>query len=95
MGCYSFGKNEEDMNTKEIEELQRKIDIFSTPLDVEKYIDGGLISRYKNTKTQFVIHCSKDELPEEVSVRANKIEVVTNKDGSNTLVLGLNLKVRK
>lgn len=83
------------MNTKEIEELQRKIDIFSTPFDIEKYIDEGLISRYKNTKTQFVIHCSKDELPEEVSVRANKIEVVTNKDGSNTLVLGLNLKVRK
>ncbi|NMS31403.1 hypothetical protein, partial [Vibrio parahaemolyticus] len=62
------------MNTKETEELQRNMDIFSTPLDVEKYIDEGLISRYKNTKTQFVIHCSKDELPEEVSVRANKIE---------------------
>lgn len=88
MDCYSFGRTE-------IEELQRKMAIFSIPLDVEKYIDERLISRYKNTKTQFVIHCSKGGLPEEVSVRANKIEVVTNKDGSSTLVLGLNLKVRK
>ncbi|ELF6474237.1 hypothetical protein LCA30_21635 [Vibrio harveyi] len=83
------------MNSTDIEQLKRRMEIFSTPLDVEKYIADGIMSRYKNTKTQFVIHCSKDELPEEVNARANKLQVISNKDGSTTLVLGLNLKVRK
>lgn len=83
------------MNSTDIEQLKRRMDIFSTPLDVEKYIADGIMSRYKNTKTQFVIHCSKDELPEEINARANKLQVISNKDGSTTLVFGLNLKVRK
>ncbi|EHV9590193.1 hypothetical protein ACWOVX_004304 [Vibrio vulnificus] len=83
------------MNSTDIEQLKRRMEIFSTPLDVEKYIADGIMSRYKNTKTQFVIHCSKDELPEEINARANKLQVISNKDGSTTLVLGLNLKVRK
>ncbi|EHZ2552717.1 hypothetical protein K5N22_004392 [Vibrio vulnificus] len=83
------------MNSTDIEQLKRRLEIFSTPLDVEKYIADGIMSRYKNTKTQFVIHCSKDELPEEINARANKLQVISNKDGSTTLVLGLNLKVRK
>ncbi len=83
------------MNSTDIEQLKRRMEIFSTPLDVEKYIADGIMSRYKNTKTQFVIHCSKDELPEEINARANKLQVISNKDGSTTLVLGLNLKIRK
>ncbi|HCE4563691.1 hypothetical protein [Vibrio parahaemolyticus] len=83
------------MNSTDIEQLKRRMEIFSTPLDVEKYIADGIMSRYKNTKTQFVIHCSKNELPEEINARANKLQVISNKDGSTTLVLGLNLKVRK
>ncbi|EIJ0971359.1 hypothetical protein LH716_004471 [Vibrio vulnificus] len=83
------------MNSTDIEQLKRRMEIFSTPLDVEKYIADGIMSRYKNTKTQFVIHCSKDELPEEINARANKLQVISNKDRSTTLVLGLNLKVRK
>ncbi|WP_133146468.1 MULTISPECIES: hypothetical protein [unclassified Vibrio] len=83
------------MNSTDIEQLTRRMEIFSTPLDVEKYIADGIMSRYKNTKTQFVIHGSKDELPEEVNARSNKLQVISNKDGSTTLVLGLNLKVRK
>ncbi|ELA8128116.1 hypothetical protein RGL55_004562 [Vibrio parahaemolyticus] len=83
------------MNSSDTEELKRRMAIFSTPLDVEKYIADGIMSRYKNTKTQFVIHCSKDELPEEINARANKLKVISNKDGSTTLVFGLNLKVRK
>ncbi|HAS8434509.1 TPA: hypothetical protein I7734_22360 [Vibrio vulnificus] len=88
-------RSEVCMNSTDIEQLKRRMEIFSTPLDVEKYIADGIMSRYKNTKTQFVIHCSKDELPEEVNARANKLQVISNKDGSTTLVLGLNLKVRK
>ncbi|EJG0984991.1 MULTISPECIES: hypothetical protein [Vibrio] len=83
------------MNSTDIEQLKRRMEIFSTLLDVEKYIADGIMSRYKNTKTQFVIHCSKDELPEEINARANKLQVISNKDRSTTLVLGLNLKVRK
>ncbi|AVW95407.1 hypothetical protein [Vibrio parahaemolyticus] len=83
------------MSSTDIEQLKRRMEIFSTPLDVEKYIADGIMSRYKNTKTQFVIHCSKNELPEEINARANKLQVISNKDGSTTLVLGLNLKVRK
>ncbi|EPW6854207.1 hypothetical protein ACWOVA_004452 [Vibrio parahaemolyticus] len=83
------------MNSTDIEQLKRRMEIFSIPLDVEKYIADGIMSRYKNTKTQFVIHCSKDELPEEINARANKLQVISKKDGSTTLVLGLNLKVRK
>ncbi|STQ74588.1 hypothetical protein [Grimontia hollisae] len=83
------------MNSTDIKELKRRMEIFSTPLDVEKYISDGIMSRYKNTKTQFVIHCSKDELPEEINARANKLKAIPNKDGSTTLVFGLDLKVRK
>ncbi|CAH6885736.1 conserved hypothetical protein [Vibrio chagasii] len=83
------------MNSTDIEQLKRRIEIFSTPLDVEKYISDGIMSHYKNTKNQFVIHCSKDELPEEINVRTNKLKVIPNKDGSTTLVFGLNLKIRK
>ncbi|PME31602.1 hypothetical protein BCV39_22300 [Vibrio sp. 10N.286.55.E10] len=88
-------RSEVCMNSTDIEQLTRRMEIFSTPLDVEKYIADGIMSRYKNTKTQFVIHGSKDELPEEVNARSNKLQVISNKDGSTTLVLGLNLKVRK
>ncbi|EJB0234233.1 hypothetical protein MUJ65_004302 [Vibrio vulnificus] len=45
------------MEVMDIKELERRMAIFATPLDVEKYIADGVISRYKNTKTQFVIHC--------------------------------------
>ncbi|EKO5150658.1 hypothetical protein KW410_00105 [Vibrio fluvialis] len=79
----------------DIKELERRIAIFATPLDVEKYIADGVISRYENTKTQFVIHCKKDELPEEINTRAKGIKLIPNKTGSNTLVLELDLKVTR
>ncbi|MGR6861792.1 hypothetical protein ACU5EH_20870 [Aliivibrio salmonicida] len=78
-----------------LDELKRKADIFSKELDVDKYISEGVISRYKNTKTQFIINCSPDKLPEEIGIRANKAKSIPNKDGLNTLVFTLNIKVRK
>ncbi|HAS8389675.1 TPA: hypothetical protein I7701_23660, partial [Vibrio vulnificus] len=86
---------EEHMEVMDIKELERRMAIFATPLDVEKYIADGVISRYKNTKTQFVIHCTKDELPEEINARAKGLKLIPNKTGSNTLVLELDLKVTK
>ncbi|ENI8077559.1 hypothetical protein ABZW73_004431 [Vibrio vulnificus] len=84
------------MEVMDIKELERRMAIFATPLvDVEKYIADGVISRYKNTKTQFVIHCTKDELPEEINARAKGLKLIPNKTGSNTLVLELDLKVTK
>ncbi|KKD59552.1 hypothetical protein RN22_15345 [Grimontia sp. AD028] len=78
-----------------IKELEKRMAIFSTPLDLDKYIDDGVISRYKNTKTQFVIHCRKDELPEEINARTKGLKLIQNKTNGNTLVLELDLKVRK
>ncbi|EIA1774642.1 hypothetical protein K6864_004439 [Vibrio vulnificus] len=83
------------MEQIDLDELKRKADIFSTPVDIDRYISEGIISRYKNTKTQFIINCSKDKIPEDIAIRANKMKIIPNKDGSTTLVFGLNLKVRK
>lgn len=83
------------MDITDLEEIKRKSGIFATPLDIDKYISEGIMSRYKNTKTKFTIHCSNEELPEEIGIRANKITFIPNKDGTNTIVLRLNLKVRK
>jgi hypothetical protein len=83
------------VDSKDLEELRRVKGILSTALDVDKYISEGIISRYRNTKTKFVLHCSKEELPEAISRRVNKLEFIPNKDGSSTLILGLNLKVSK
>ncbi|MGF1826371.1 hypothetical protein L4D17_23585 [Vibrio splendidus] len=83
------------MDAKDLEELKRINTIFSTPLDVDRYISEGVISRYRDTKTKFILHFSKDEIPEEISRRANKLELIQNKDGTSTTVLGLNLKTSK
>ncbi|TLE26828.1 hypothetical protein [Vibrio cholerae] len=74
--------------------MERRMSIFSKPLDIEKYIADGVISRYKNTKTMFIIHCKKSELPEEINTRAIGLKSIPNKTGSNTLVLELDLNLK-
>ncbi len=64
---------------------------FKNPVDIDKYIEQGLLSRYKKTKSKFVIHCDLKELPEDIGCRSTGIE--RKKDGQ--LILTVNLKVIK
>ncbi len=83
------------IDAKALEKLERNKLIFSTPLDVDKYIADGLISRYQNRKTQFVLNCSMDDLPEDIRVRINEVKALKKKGSPDICVLGLNLKVAK
>ncbi|EOV0856371.1 hypothetical protein CGH76_23140 [Vibrio parahaemolyticus] len=84
-----------NVNTKVIEDIERRRKIYSTPLDVEKYIADGIISRYQNRKTQFIVHCPADEIPEEINARCNTTKSITKKNGANLFIVGLNLRVSK
>lgn len=69
--------------------------MFATPIDIDTYIEQGLLSRYKQTKSKFIVHCDSKELPEEIDLRTTALETTNSKEGNSQLVITLNLKVRK
>lgn len=77
------------------EEVLRQSKMFSTPVDIDKYIEQGLLSRYKQTKSKFVLHCDSKELPEDINLRISALESINSKKGSSQLVITLNLRVSK
>lgn len=79
----------------DLEEIQRKFEALSKPLDVDKYIREGLISPYKKTKSKFFVNCNSKELPEEINLRTTAIETISSEKGGNRLVITLSLKVAK
>ncbi|WP_143075530.1 hypothetical protein [Desulfomicrobium apsheronum] len=84
------------MNEEMLRDLQHKLELISKPLDVEKYITDGFISRLThNSKTKFFVNGNPKELPEDINARIQKIEVKQTKDGSSKVVVTLNLKVVK
>jgi hypothetical protein len=84
------------MNEEMLRDLQHKFGLLSKPLDVEKYITDGVISRLThNSNTKFFVNGNPKELPEDINARIQRIEVKQKKDGSSKVVITLNLKVVK
>jgi hypothetical protein len=82
------------------EEIQRNLEqqfkLFSKPLDVEKYLEAGVISRLtQRSKTKFIVNGNMTELPEEIIARVQELETKMQKDGSSKMIVTLNLKVLK
>lgn len=77
------------------EEIQRKLEMLATPVDIDTYIKQGLLSRYKQTKSKFIVHCHPKELPEEINLRTTGLETNNSKEDGSQLVITLNLKVSK
>ncbi|RYV02064.1 hypothetical protein SOPP22_10835 [Shewanella sp. OPT22] len=80
-----------------MDEIQRKLDILKQPLDIETYIEKGLISRYKNTKSKFILNCNLDELPEELEFRITEMSFLnpTAESIKKPAVVKFDLKVHK
>jgi hypothetical protein len=74
-----------------LEEIQRKLKILSTPFDAEKYIEQGVISRYKQTKTKFYLNCTSESIPEEINLRTTAIQQTKG----SALVITLSVKAKK
>lgn len=77
------------------EEIQRKLEMLSTPVDIDAYIKQGVLSQYKQTKSKFIVHCDPEELPEEINLRTTTLETSNSKEGGSQLIITLNLKVSK
>jgi hypothetical protein len=78
-----------------LEEVQRRLNIFKKPLDIEKYIEKGVIARHKKTKSKFVVLCNPKELPEEINIRTTALESTSSETGSGRIIITLDLKVAK
>ncbi|EPE6124684.1 hypothetical protein [Vibrio antiquarius] len=84
------------MNNEIPADLLEKMKLFSKPLDVENYIENGVISRATpNSKTKFIVNGHFNELPEDISSRVQSVETKKFRDGSSKIVVTLNLKILK
>lgn len=77
------------------EEYRQKLAMFAKPVDIDGYIEKGLLAHYKNTKSKFIVLCDSKELPEDINLRTNRLEIQTLKDGSSQLVITVDLRVHK
>lgn len=82
-------KESQSMNR---DEIQRKLEIIATPVDIDTYIEQGLLSRYKQTKSKFIVHGDHKELPEDINLRTTALETINSKESGSQLVITLNLK---
>ena len=77
-------------------ELLEKMRLLSKPLDVEKYISDGVISRLtKRSKTRFVVHVNLNDLPIDITERIRAIENKNLRNGTSKTIITINLKVLK
>ncbi|EIZ0308515.1 hypothetical protein ACSTJP_10660 [Vibrio parahaemolyticus] len=84
------------MNNELRKEIEEKTIRLSTPLDVEKYINAGHISRVTpSSKTKFFIHDNPENMPIELTERIQGVETKLLKDGTSKTIVSLNLKVLK
>lgn len=79
----------------DLSEIQRKLEVLSKPLDLDKYIREGLISPYKKTKSKFFVKCNPKEIPEEINLRVTELETINSKIDGSQLVVTLDLKAFK
>lgn len=78
------------------EQVKKRMNLYATPFDVEKYIREGVISRATpSSKNRFIINCHPHEVPEEINARANAVEIKKLPDGSSKPIYTLDLSVQK
>lgn len=84
------------MNNEIPADLLEKMERLSKPLDIDKYIDSGVVSKAtSNSKTKFIVNIDFNKLPEDISERIQAVETKKFKDGSSKVVITLNLKILK